>query len=75
VDPVEVSEELTGSMVLRAWLEDGQPDRLRVRIFSSVGSRHASPTAASSAQAVHAAVEAWLTQLRSRPDDVPVTPR
>ena len=75
MDPVEVSEEHTGSMVMRAWLEGGHPDRLRVRIFSSIGSRHATPTAASSAQAVHAAVEAWLTQLRSRPDDVPVTPR
>jgi hypothetical protein len=71
---VEVSEEVTGSMVLRAWLEDGRPDRLRVRIVSSIGSRHATPAAATSAQAVHAAVEAWLTQLRSRPDDAALTP-
>lgn len=61
-------------MVLRAWLEGGQPDRLRVRIFSAVGSRQAPPIAVSSARAVHAAVEDWLAQLQSRPDDVPVTP-
>lgn len=50
-------------MVMRAWLEGGRPDGLRVRIFSSVGSRQAQPSAASSAGAVHAAVEDWLAQL------------
>lgn len=74
MDPVEASEEHTGSMVMRAWLEGGRPDRLRVRIFSSVGSRQAPAAAASSAGAVHAAVDEWLTKLQSRPDDVPVTP-
>ena len=74
VEPVDASEEHSGSMVLRAWLEGGHPDRLRVRIFSAVGSRHSPPTAASSVRAVHAAVDDWLTQLQSRPDDVPVTP-
>ena len=74
VAPADVSEEHSGSMVLRAWLEDGQPDRLRVRIFSAVGSRQSPPMAASSAGAVHAAIDDWLTQLRDRPDDVPVTP-
>jgi hypothetical protein len=75
VEPSEASEEHSGSMVLRAWLEGGQPDRLRVRIFSAVGSRRAPPAAATSAPAVHEAVEDWLAQLRNRPDDVPVTPR
>ena len=50
-------------MVLRAWLEDGQPDGLRVRIFSMIGSQQAKPLSASSAQAVHAAVQAWLENL------------
>ncbi|MGB3441272.1 MAG: hypothetical protein WBA97_21175 [Actinophytocola sp.] len=71
---MDAPEEDSGSMVLRAWLEDGRPDRLRVRIFSAIGAQQAPPSAASSASAVHAAVEDWLTQLRSRPDDVPVTP-
>lgn len=62
-------------MVMRAWLEGGRPDRLRVRIFSSIGSQQAPATAASSAGAVHAAVEDWLNKLQSRPDDVPVTPQ
>jgi hypothetical protein len=71
---VDAPEEHSGSMVLRAWLESGRPDRLRVRIFSSIGSRKLPPSAASSAGAVHAAVEDWLTQLQNRSDDVPVTP-
>jgi predicted nucleic acid-binding Zn ribbon protein len=71
---MEGSEEHTGSMVMRAWLEGGRPDQLRVRIFFAIGSRQAPPTAASSVTAVHEAVDDWLTQLRSRPDDVPVTP-
>jgi hypothetical protein len=71
---VDGAEELSGSMVMRAWLEDGRPDRLRVRIFSAIGSRQSPPTAVSSVTAVHEAVDDWLTQLRSRPDDVPVTP-
>lgn len=60
-------------MVLRAWLEGGHPDRLRVRIFSAIDTEQAAPIAASSARAVHAAVDDWLTRLRNRPDDVPVT--
>jgi hypothetical protein len=61
-------------MVLRAWLEDGQPDRLRVRIFSTVGSQQAQPLSVSSATAVLAAVQDWLENLGTRPDDVSVTP-
>ncbi|HEX6354185.1 hypothetical protein [Actinophytocola sp.] len=60
---MEPSEERSGSMVLRAWLEDGQPDRLRVRIFSTIGSQQAKPLSASSAGAVLAAVQAWLENL------------
>jgi len=74
VEPVDASEEHSGSMVMRAWLEGGRPDRLRVRIFSAIGARQAPAAAASSAGAVHAAVEDWLTKLQSRPDDVSVTP-
>ncbi|HEX6341171.1 hypothetical protein [Umezawaea sp.] len=71
---MDAPEERTGSMIMRAWLEDGRPDRLRVRILSSVGSRQAPPTAVSSEHAVHAAVDDWLRTLRTRPDNVPVTP-
>jgi hypothetical protein len=70
----EPSEEHAGSMVLRAWLEGGKPDRLRVRILSTIGSEAATPLAVTTAEAVHAAVQSWLEDLRSRPDDVPVTP-
>ena len=70
----EPSEEHAGSMVLRAWLEGGRPDRLRVRILSTIGSEAAVPLAATTTDAVHAAVQSWLEDLRSRPDDVPVTP-
>ncbi len=75
VEPEDGPEEHSGSMVMRAWLEDGRPDRLRVRIFSAIGSRQAPPTAASTATAVHEAVDDWLTRLCDRPDDVRVTPR
>lgn len=62
---MEPSEQHSGSMVLRAWLEDGQPDRLRVRILSSIGGHRASPFAVSSLRAVHAAVQDWLTELQN----------
>ncbi len=61
-------------MVLRAWLEGGQPDCLRVRILSSIGPDQAPPLAVSTPEAVHEAVQSWLEQLLIRPDDVPVTP-
>jgi hypothetical protein len=62
-------------MVLRAWLEGGRPDGLRVRILSTIGQNQATPVAVSSPEAVHAAVQKWLEELRNRPDDVSVTPR
>jgi hypothetical protein len=61
-------------MVLRAWLEGGQPDNLRVRVLSSIGPNQAQPLAVTSPEAVHAAVQNWLEQLLTRPDDVSVTP-
>ncbi|WP_199565681.1 hypothetical protein [Spongiactinospora rosea] len=67
-------EERAGSMVLRAWLEGGRPDRLRVRILSSIGPDQSPPLAATSPEEVHAAVQNWLEQLWSGNDDVPVTP-
>lgn len=60
---VEPSEERAGSMVLRAWLEDGNPECLRVRILSSIGPRQSTPLAVSSPEAVHAAVQSWLEAL------------
>lgn len=50
-------------MVLRAWLEGGKPDELRVRILSTIGSHQATPKAVRSAGAVHAAVQSWLEEL------------
>ena len=62
-------------MVLRAWLEGGRPEHLRVRILSSIGQDQGTPIAVTSTDAVHAAVQSWLEALRNRPDDVSVTPR
>ncbi len=62
-------------MVLRAWLEGGRPDDLRVRILSSIGPNQATPVAVTTPAAVHEAVQRWLEELRNRPDDVSVTPR
>jgi hypothetical protein len=50
-------------MVLRAWLEGGKPDALRVRILSTIGSQQATPQAVASIGAVHAAVQSWLEEL------------
>ena len=60
---MEPSEEHSGGMVLRAWLEDGKPDRLRVRVFSTVGPGQAQPFVVTSAAAVHAVVQRWLDEL------------
>jgi hypothetical protein len=60
-------------MVLRAWLEGGRPDDLRVRILATIGQKQATQIAVSSPDAVCAAVQRWLEALRNRPDDVSVT--
>jgi hypothetical protein len=62
-------------MVLRAWLEGGRPEDLRVRVLSTVGQNQATPIAVSTVEAVHEAVRNWLDELRNSPDDVSVTPR
>ncbi|MFL6125986.1 hypothetical protein [Actinophytocola sp.] len=64
---MEPSEERAGSMVLRAWLEGGAPDALRVRILSTIGMDETNSVAVTSTEAVHAAVQSWLEELRSGP--------
>jgi len=54
-------------MVLRAWLEGGEPDCLRVRILSTIGTNQAAPLAVTSVAAVHAAVQSWLEELGAGP--------
>jgi hypothetical protein len=54
-------------MVLRAWLEGGEPSGLRVRILSTIGTNHAIPLAVTSPEAVHAAVQSWLEELGAGP--------
>lgn len=54
-------------MVLRAWLEGGEPGALRVRILSTVGTDEAKPVAVTSREAVHAAVQSWLDELGAGP--------
>lgn len=56
-----------GSMVLRAWLEGGDPDALRVRIFCTIGTGDARTVAVTSPEAVHEAVQSWLDELGSGP--------
>ena len=63
---MEPSEEHSGSMVLRAWLEGGNPGALRVRILTTIGSQQATPQAVASAGAVHAAVQSWLEDLQAQ---------
>ena len=54
-------------MVLRAWLEGGEPDALRVRILSTIGANQATSLAVTSTDAVHAAVQSWLEELGAGP--------
>jgi len=50
-------------MVLRAWLEGGKPQALRVRVIFTVGTNDARSLVVSSPEAVHAAVQNWLEEL------------
>jgi hypothetical protein len=54
-------------MVLRAWLEGGEPDALRVRVLSTIGTDEAKQLAVTSPEAVLAAVRDWLEELGSGP--------
>ncbi|MFK0246933.1 hypothetical protein ACIQUM_19715 [Amycolatopsis azurea] len=56
-------EERSGSMVLRAWLEGGKPQALRVRVIFTVGTNDARSLVVSSPEAVHTAVQNWLEEL------------
>jgi len=58
-------------MVLRAWLEGGEPGALRVRILSTIGASEAKPIAVTSPEAVHAAVQSWLEELGTGPTTFP----
>ncbi|WP_285481188.1 hypothetical protein [Amycolatopsis sp. NBRC 101858] len=64
---MEAPEERSGSMVLRAWLEGGEPDALRVRILSTIGTTEARQLAVTSPEAVLEAVRNWLEDLGSGP--------
>ncbi|UOX92733.1 hypothetical protein MUY14_19680 [Amycolatopsis sp. FBCC-B4732] len=64
---MEVPEERSGSMVLRAWLEGGDPGALRVRVLSTIGTDEARPVAVTSREAVQAAVQNWLDELGADP--------
>jgi hypothetical protein len=54
-------------MVLRAWLEGGEPGALRVRVLSTIGTNEAKPLAVTSPEAVLEAVRNWLEELGSGP--------
>ena len=54
-------------MVLRAWLEDGEPGALRIRILSTVGTKQATSLAVTSTDAAHAVVQSWLEELGAGP--------
>ncbi|GAB3744209.1 hypothetical protein GCM10027598_78380 [Amycolatopsis oliviviridis] len=50
-------------MVLRAWLEGGKPEALRVRVIFTIGTDEARSLVVTSPEAVHAAVQNWLEDL------------
>jgi hypothetical protein len=54
-------------MLLRAWLEGGEPTGLRVRVFSTIGTNEATPLAVTSTEAVLAVVRSWLEELGAGP--------
>jgi hypothetical protein len=60
---VDFPEERTGTLILRVWVEDDRPDRLRVRIIRADGPHHANPLAVSTIDDVCAAVRSWLEEL------------
>ena len=60
---VEDPPERSGTLILRVWLETGRADGFRARIIRSVGKHQAPPSAVTSADDVHAAVQAWLDEL------------
>jgi len=55
--------ERSGVLLLRAWLEDGSPRRLRVRIIRLQHHGEPSATAAATVEATCAIVRAWLNEL------------
>jgi hypothetical protein len=74
--PSRVAAREAGVLVLRAWVEDGWPRRVRVRVTRVVGGRQPSASAASNADDVCAIVRAWLEELLGgRPTRVPRSPR
>lgn len=66
---MEPPEQHSGTLIVRAWLENGRPDRLRVRILSTVGGHPSAPLAASSVEAVQAAVLDFLGRLGEIAED------
>ena len=54
-------------LVLRAWLEPGQPGGLRVRITRVIDSAEPQLLAAATVEGVCAAVRAWLEALLQAP--------
>jgi hypothetical protein len=62
--------ERTGILVVRVWLEQGAPGRLRARLTQTADLGDPSTTLATAADVpgVCAAVEAWLRQFLDSPD-------
>nr|WP_042185357.1 hypothetical protein [Kibdelosporangium sp. MJ126-NF4] len=71
---MEALPERTGTLILRAWVEDSPPYRLRVRVLPSIGPHQSSPRAVSEVEDVLAAVQAWLDELMGQGGDAAVTP-
>jgi hypothetical protein len=60
---VAAPSERSGTLILRVWVEDGQPDRLRARILRVTGPDPASPIAVTSVDDVLSAVRGWLEEV------------
>jgi hypothetical protein len=65
----EPGRERTGILVIRVWLEQDAPGRLRARLTQAADLDHPATTLATAADvpAVCAAVEAWLHQFLDPP--------
>lgn len=65
-----IDEERTGVMILRAWVEPGHEDRLRVRIIQLVQGEAAGSVgrACTSIDEVCAVIRVWLLDLEGRPE-------
>jgi hypothetical protein len=60
---VDSSQERSGTLILRVWVEDDRDERLRVRVIRVSGQHQAPPLTATTVDGACDAVRAWLDEL------------